>query len=160
MANKKRTILALTLIAVGASGLFGLRALASPGASLPPLTSAAAAPGSTLASPAAVATQTADTQAADPALKDRMREMLKERMGLTGPEADKLVDSMSEHMQAVYGDQADAMLNYCAGRAGSQSSRGTDATPGSTGWNGMMGGSGRGMMGSSGYGYGMMGSGI
>src|SRR5450759_5691197 len=114
MANRKQTVVALALIAVGASGLFGLRALAAPGPSVPPLTSAVAAPASTVAAPAVA---TVATQAVDPALKDRVREMLKERMGLTGPEADKLVDSMAEHMQAVHGDQAGAMLDQCAGQS-------------------------------------------
>ena len=87
MANRKQTVVALTLIAVGASGLFGLRALAAPGASVPPLTSAVAAPASTVAAPAvavsAPAVATATTTGVDPAFKDQMREMLKERMGLT-----------------------------------------------------------------------------
>jgi hypothetical protein len=82
----------------------------------------------------------------DPDFKDQMREMLKERMGLTGPEADKLVDSMAEHMQAVHGDQADAMLGQCAAQGDTGSTRGTRGAPGSTDWSGMMGGSGRGMM--------------
>jgi hypothetical protein len=144
MANRKQTVVALALIAVGASGLFGLRALAAPGPSVPPLTSAVAAPASTVAAPAVA---TVATQAVDPALKDRMREMLKERMGLTGPEADKLVDSMAEHMQAVHGDQAGAMLDQCAAQSDTGTSNGISGAPGSTDWNGMMGGSGGNMMG-------------
>ena len=155
MANKKQTIVALTLIAVGASGLFGLRALASPGASLPPIASAVAASASTVATPAAA---TVADQAVDPALRDRMREMLKERMGLTGPEADKLVDSMAEHMQAVHGDQAGAMLDQCGAQSDTGTSGKTGGVTGSTTWNGMMGASGGGMMGGSGGN--MMGSGI
>jgi len=155
MANKKQTIVALTLIAVGASGLFGLRALASPGASLPPIASAVAASASTVATPAAA---TVANQAVDPALRDRMREMLKERMGLTGPEADKLVDSMAEHMQAVHGDQAGAMLDQCGAQSDTGTSGKTGGVTGSTNWNGMMGVSGGGMMGGSGSN--MMGSGI
>jgi len=145
MANKKQTIVALTLIAVGASGLFGLRALASPGASLPPIASAVAASASTVATPAAA---TVADQAVDPALRDRMREMLKERMGLTGPEADKLVDSMAEHMQAVHGDQAGAMLDQCGAQSDTGTSGKTGGVTGSTDWNGMMGTSGSNMMGS------------
>lgn len=145
MANKKQTIVALTLIAVGASGLFGLRALASPGASLPPIASAVAASASTVATPAAA---TVANQAVDPALRDRMREMLKERMGLTGPEADKLVDSMAEHMQAVHGDQAGAMLDQCGAQSDTGTSGKTGGVTGSTDWNGMMGTSGSNMMGS------------
>jgi len=155
MANKKQTVVALTLIAVGASGLFGLRAFAAPGPSLPPPTSAVAAPASTVAAPAVA---TLPTTSVDPALKNRMREMLKERMGLTGPEADKLVDSMAEHMQAVHGDQAGAMLDQCVAQSDIGSTRGTRGAPGSTDWSGMMGGSNGGMMGGSGYG--MMGGGI
>jgi len=155
MANKKQTIVALTLIAVGASGLFGLRALASPGASLPPIASAVAASASTVATPAAA---TVADQAVDPALRDRMREMLKERMGLTGPEADKLVDSMAEHMQAVHGDQAGAMLDQCGAQSDTGTSGKTGGVTGSTDWNGMMGTSGSNMMGGSGSN--MMGSGI
>jgi hypothetical protein len=155
MANKKQTIVALTLIAVGASGLFGLRALASPEASLPPIASAVAASASTVATPAAA---TVANQAVDPALKDRMREMLKERMGLTGPEADKLVDSMAEHMQAVHGDQAGAMLDQCGAQSDTGTSGKTGGVTGSTDWNGMMGTSGGGMMGGSGSN--MMGGGI
>jgi hypothetical protein len=95
----------------------------------------------------------------DPALKDRMREMLKERMGLTGPEADKLVDSMAEHMQAVHGDQAGAMLDQCGAQSDTGGTSGkTGGVTGSTDWNGMMGASGGGMMGGSGSS--MMGSGI
>ena len=145
MANKKQTIVALTLIAVGASGLFGLRALASPGASLPPIASAVAASASTVATPAVA---TVANQAVDPALRDRMREMLKERMGLTGPEADKLVDSMAEHMQAVHGDQAGAMLDQCGAQSDTGTSGKTGGVTGSTDWNGMMGTSGSNMMGS------------
>lgn len=125
MANKKQTLVALTLIAVGASGLFGLRALGAPGPSVPPLTSAVAAP----------AVATVANQAVDPALKDQMREMLKDRMGLTGPEADKLIDGMAEHMQAIHGDQAGAMLDQCEAQSGT----------GPAG--GMMGGAAGGMMG-------------
>ena len=144
MANRKQTVVALTLIAVGASGLFGLRALAAPGPSLPPLTSALAAAASTVTAPSVA---TVATKGVDPALKDRMREMLKERMGLTGPEADKLVDSMAEHMQAVHGAQAGAMLDQCAAQSDTGTSSGTPGAPGSTDWSGMMGGSGGGMMG-------------
>lgn len=144
MANRKQTVVALTLIAVGASGLFGLRALASPGASLPPLTSAVAAPASTVATSAVA---TVATKGLDSALKDQMRQMLKERMGLTGPEADKLVDSMAEHMQAIHGDQAAAILDQCAAQSDTGSIGGTGGTRGSTDWSGMMGGSSGGMMG-------------
>jgi hypothetical protein len=155
MANRTQTVVALTLIAVGASGLFGLRALAAPGASVPPLTSAVAAPASAVATPAAAISPTTSV---DPAFKETMREMLKERMGLTGPEADKLVDSMAQHMQAVHGDQAGAMLDQCSAQSDTGSARGTRGASGSTDWNGMMGTSGGGMMGGSGSN--MMGSGI
>ena len=57
------------------------------------------------------------TRSVDPGFKEQVREMLKERMGLTGPEADKLLDSMAQHMQAVHGDQADTVLDRCAAQA-------------------------------------------
>jgi len=155
VANRKQTVVALTLIAIGTSGLLGIRALAAPGASVPPLTSAVAAPASPVAAPVMA---TVATKGVDPALKDRMREMLKERMGLTGPEADKLVDSMAEHMQAVHGDQAGAMLDQCGGQSDTGPARGTRVAPGSAEWSGMMDGSSGGMMGGSTGG--MMGDGI
>ena len=54
---------------------------------------------------------------------------------------------MAEHMQAVHGDQADAMLDQCAAQSDIGSSGGTRGAPGSTDWSGMMGGSGYDMMG-------------
>jgi hypothetical protein len=145
--KKTQTILALGLIAVGALGFVGLRSLGTAGATLPAVSQAVAA-----LAPAPVAATTARATPVDPALKDEVRDMLQQRMGLSAAEADRLAGSMAEHMQAVHGDQAGAMAGACGAQADGQSTAAAPGQPGASSWGGMMGGAGTGS--------GMMGGGI
>jgi hypothetical protein len=108
-------------------------------------TSAMAAGGAT-AAPATVVTtnQTAQT-ATDPQLRATILDMLKDRMGLTGADAEKFADQMIARMQSVNPSfDFKAMVNWC--------SQFIDANANANG---------RGMMGQNGsaYGRGMMGAG-
>jgi hypothetical protein len=87
-----------------------------------------------------------ETAIAEGGFDARMRDMLRDHMGITGEEADRWGESMGEMMRYMHGDQAEDMLAFC-GEQGGPDARGAGG--------GMMGGAGGGMMG--GAGGGMMG---
>jgi hypothetical protein len=111
-------------------------------------TTALAGSGATAFPAPAVATQTA----VDPQLRASVLDMLKDRMGLTGAEAEKFADQMIARMQSINPNfDLNDMVNRC--------NQFNDANGNGRG---MMGGNGpayRGMMGGNGsaYGGGMMG---
>lgn len=148
MSKRNQIIMSVLLIAVGVTGLVGARAFA-PAAVSPRATSAIAAEGNSI--PVAIGQSGDVARTADetsPGLQSRIRDMV-ERMGITGADADKLVQQMTEHMRDVHGDQAGDIAARCGGSDGADG----------TGYQGMMGGSasGGGMMGGSASGGGMMG---
>lgn len=100
-------------------------------------TTALAAGGASAAPATAVTTQTA----VDPQLRASILDMLKDRMGLTGPAAEKFADQMIARMQSINPNfDLKSMVNWCNQFIGAN-----------TNGRGMMGGNG------STYGYGMMG---
>jgi len=126
----KTKIIALVLVGVVALGgaVYATTALAANGA---------------FASTASTATaQAAQTAAAGSQLRSAVLGMLKNRMGLTGPDAENLADQMIARMQNIDPNfDLQAMVNWCNQFTGANTN----------GW-GMMGGngsaySGRGMMG-------------
>jgi hypothetical protein len=104
-------------------------------------------------SPASVS-QTADQAQ----LRASALEMLKDRMGITGPEAERLADQMIAAMGNLNpGFDLQDMFDWCAGNGiGGAYSKDNGSTDGGYGY-GMMGGYGNGGSGNGGYGYGMMG---
>ncbi len=92
--------------------------------------------------------------AADPQLRASILDMLKDRMGLTGANAEKFADQMIARMQnADPNFDFQAMIDWCNQFNGDRA----DGPSGPA--NGRVPGNGRGMMGGSGssYGGGMMG---
>ncbi len=177
--NKTLAVKGATLIAVGALGLVGLGALGpvfSPGRA----TADTAAPGwqRQTAAVSVAAQQTAtDPVATDEgtsgAIRDRITDMVRDHMGLTGEQAQEWAATMEGMMRSVHGDQVDEMLDYCDENGGPEGMMGGsgygdmmgdwngDGPADGTSWGDMMGGSGYGsgggMMGGSGSGGGMMG---
>ena len=101
---------------------------------------AALAVGGASAAPATVVTAQTAT---DPQLRASILEMLKDRMGLTGANAETFADQMIARMQSINPNfDLQSMVNWCNQFAGDNAN----------GW-GMMGASG------SAYGWGMMGGG-
>jgi hypothetical protein len=101
-------------------------------------TSALAAGGAT-AAPAVTTTQTAT----DPQLRASILDMLKDRMGLTGADAEKFADQMIARMQSVNPNfDFKAMLNWCNQFIGANANgQGMMGRSGSaSGGRGMMGG--------------------
>ncbi|OFW56064.1 MAG: hypothetical protein A2133_12460 [Actinobacteria bacterium RBG_16_64_13] len=137
-ATKARIIgLALVGVVALSGAIYATAALAGGGATASPVTAPVA--------------QTAT----DPQLRANILDMLRDRMGLTGPDAEQFADQMITRMQNIDPDfDLQEMVEWCSGYAGS----GTQAYGGY----GMMGGyggtNGYGMM--NGYGtpggYGMM----
>lgn len=174
--NKRLALKGATLIAVGALGLVGLGAL---GPVFGPGTAAAedTAPSwqrQVTVQPAASSDSNTGGTTSDSS-RNRITDMIRDHMGITGQQADELAGTMEDMMRSMHGDQADEMLTYCeenggpAGMMGGTNDDGSYNGPADgTDWGGMMGGSGSGsgmmgggsggmMGGGSGYGGGMMG---
>ncbi|MCL5942624.1 MAG: hypothetical protein M1325_03760 [Actinobacteria bacterium] len=146
------------LIVTGALGLIGLGAL---GPVFDPGTASAEQSGTTAApswtQPTAQSTPAAtDQSTTDQSTRDRILDMMRDHMGVTGDQAEKWADTMTDMMKSMHGDQADEMLQWCTENGGGMMgdwNKGTngDSTPGNgqgSNWGGgMMGGSGGGMMG-------------
>jgi hypothetical protein len=147
--STKTKVVALALVGMVALGAatYVTTALANGGASAAPVT-------------AATTTQTT----LDPQLRAGILEMLKDRMGLTGADAEKFADQMIARMQSINPNfDLQAMLNWCNQFIGANASgRGMMGAGNATcpGWN-ATGGNGStyrgGMMGNSTYRGGMMG---
>lgn len=117
----------ITLVAVGVVALGGATYA----------TTALAVGGATAAPATVVTAQTA----ADPQLRASILEMLKDRMGLTGANAETFADQMIARMQGIEPNfDLQAMVNWCNQYTGANTPRGMTG-------GGMMGG---GMMGTSG----------
>ena len=129
--STKTKVIGLALVgAVAIGGVYATTAFAAGGAT---------------AAPAVTTTQTAQTAqtATDPQLRASILDMLKDRMGLTGADAEKFADQMIARMQSVNPNfDFKAMVNWCSQYIGANAN-------------------GRGMMGANGavYGRGMMGTG-
>jgi hypothetical protein len=128
--TKVITLVALGVVALGGA-TYATTALAAGGATAAPVT--------------VVTAQTA----ADPQLRASILEMLKDRMGLTGADAETFADQMIARMQGIDPDlDLQAMVNLCNQSTGANSDAdGWGMMGGGTTQRGMMGG---GMMGTSG----------
>lgn len=161
--NKRLALKGATLIAVGALGLVGLGALGpvfNPGNAAAESTAPSWQQQVTVQPAASGDNSTAG--ATSDSTRDRITDMIRDHMGITGDQADELAGSMGDIMRSMHGDQADEMLTYCeenGGPAGMMGgTNGTGSTDG-TDWGGMMGGgsgNGGGMMGGFGGGAGGM----
>lgn len=178
--NRRLTIKGASLIAVGALGLVALGAL---GPVFNPGTAAAEGTIPSWQRQMAAISVAAQQAATDPVgtdagasddVRDRITDMMRDHMGITGEQADELAGAMEDRMRSMHGDQVDEMLDYCAQNGGAEGMMGGSGRGGmmggmmggwtgegsadGTGWGGMMGGSGSGsgggMMGGSGSGYG------
>lgn len=126
-------------VALIVTGVVGLLALSWAAPALAPGTASAAIDARGWTNEAAVGIPAEQAQP-DTGFEDRVRDMLRDHMGLTGEEAEEWVGSMGQVMRGMHGDQADEMLEFCREQGG----------PGASGARGgMMGGSGGGMMGRS-----------
>ncbi|HZK48798.1 MAG TPA: hypothetical protein VFD74_04275, partial [Thermoleophilia bacterium] len=119
--SNKLLVKGAALIAAGALGLVGLGAL---GPVFGPGTASADGNAPSWMRPSAVSpVQSAGTSGAN--VEDRVTEMLRDHMGITGDQAAEWAGTMADMMRSVHGDQTEAMLDYCDENGGPQGMMGS-----------------------------------